>query len=117
MNRAERPGERRERLRAARRHASGYRRPTALILFDLNGPLLDPGQQKDKLQAAVRLTMANTLADDFRPFAALLEALGGTVPETMPPFPDVLGCSESPAAPTAPRDGKPIVLSANRVRA
>lgn len=61
----------------------------ALILFDLNGTLLDPGAAKDKLHAAVRLAMAHTLADDFRPFAELLEAVGDTVPETMPPFPDV----------------------------
>ncbi len=61
----------------------------ALILFDLNGTLLDPGLEKDKLQAAVRLAMIHTLADDFRPFAELLEAAGGTVPEQMPPFADV----------------------------
>jgi 2-haloacid dehalogenase len=61
----------------------------ALILFDLNGTLLDPGSHKDKLQAAVRLAMIHTLADDFRPFAELLEAAGGTVPEEMPPFTDV----------------------------
>ncbi len=61
----------------------------ALILFDLNGTLLDPGAEKDKLQAAVRLAMIHTLADDFRPFAELLEAAGGTVPTEMPPFSDV----------------------------
>lgn len=61
----------------------------ALILFDLNGTLLDPGSEQEKLQAAVRLAMAHTLADDFRPFAELLQAAGGSVPEEMPPFPDV----------------------------
>ena len=33
--------------------------------------------------------MIHTLADDFRPFDELLQAAGGTVPEEMPPFPDV----------------------------
>lgn len=61
----------------------------ALILFDLNGTLLDPGPEKDALQAAVRLAMAHTLAGDFRPFAELLEAVGGSVPDAMPAFPDV----------------------------
>ena len=61
----------------------------ALVLFDLNGTLLDPGPGKDTLRAAVRLAMAHTLAGDFRPFSELLEAVGGTVPEAMPPFPDV----------------------------
>ncbi|CAA9494216.1 MAG: hypothetical protein AVDCRST_MAG69-1516 [uncultured Solirubrobacteraceae bacterium] len=61
----------------------------ALILFDLNGTLLDPGSEQDKLQNAVRLAMAHTLADDFRPFAELLQAVGGSVPEELPHFPDV----------------------------
>lgn len=61
----------------------------ALILFDLNGTLLDPGSERDKLQGAIRLAMAHTLAGDFRPFAELLEAAGGSVPDEMPPFPDV----------------------------
>ena len=61
----------------------------ALILFDLNGTLLDPGPEKEKLHAAVRLAMAHTLAGDFRPFAELIAAVGGTVPERMPPFADV----------------------------
>ncbi len=60
-----------------------------LILFDLNGTLLDPGPEKDRLQAAVRLAMAHTLAGNFRPFAELLEAAGGSVPDAMPAFPDV----------------------------
>lgn len=61
----------------------------ALILLDLNGTLLDPGSEKEKLHAAVRLAMVHTLADDFRPLAELIEAVGGTAPERMPPFPDV----------------------------
>ncbi len=61
----------------------------ALVAFDLNGTLLDPAEQSEKLHAAVRLAMAHTLAGDFRPFAQLLEAAGGNVPERMEPFPDV----------------------------
>ncbi|MDP9386184.1 MAG: HAD hydrolase-like protein, partial [Actinomycetota bacterium] len=61
----------------------------ALVAFDLNGTLLDPAEQGEKLQVAVRLAMAHTLAGDFRPFAELLEAAGGNVPERMEPFPDV----------------------------
>lgn len=61
----------------------------ALILFDLNGTLLDPGADQDKLQAAVRLAMIHTLAGDFRPLAELIASVGGSVPEEMPPFPDV----------------------------
>ena len=61
----------------------------ALITFDLNGTLLDPGDQSDLLQDAVRLAMAHTLAGDFRPFSELLEAAGGRVPDEQPPFPDV----------------------------
>ena len=61
----------------------------ALVLFDLNGTLLDPGPETERLRAAVRLAMAHTLAGDFRPFAELLEAVGGTVPDAMPAFPDV----------------------------
>ncbi len=33
--------------------------------------------------------MAHTLVGDVRPFADLLEAAGGEVPDHMPPFPDV----------------------------
>lgn len=62
----------------------------ALVVFDLNGTLLDPGDQLPVLQQAVRLAMAHTLAEDVRPFAELLEAAGGEVPAAMPPFPDVL---------------------------
>lgn len=61
----------------------------ATITFDLNGTLLDPGEQTDLLQDAVRLAMAHTLAGDFRPFAELLEAAGGEVPDEQPPFDDV----------------------------
>ena len=61
----------------------------ALILFDLNGTLLDPGPHRSALEAAVRLAMVHTLADDFRPLAELLAAVGGTVPDEMPPFVDV----------------------------
>ncbi len=60
-----------------------------LILFNLNGTLLDPGAETDRLQAAVRLAMAHTLAGDFRPFSELLEAAGASVPEAMPAFLDV----------------------------
>lgn len=61
----------------------------ATITFDLNGTLLDPGDQADVLQRAVRLAMAHTLAGEFRPFAELLEAAGGSLPDAMPPFDDV----------------------------
>jgi 2-haloacid dehalogenase len=61
----------------------------ALVLFDLNGTLLDPGPLKATLQQAVRLAMAHTLAGDVRPFAELIEAAGGEVPQAMPAFHDV----------------------------
>jgi len=61
----------------------------ALVLFDLNGTLLDPGEQTAAFSGAVRLAMAHQLAGEMRPFAELVEAAGGTVPEAMPPFPDV----------------------------
>jgi len=61
----------------------------ATITFDLNGTLLDPGEQADALTRAVQLAMAHTLAGEFRPFAELLEAAGGSVPEAMAPFADV----------------------------
>lgn len=60
----------------------------AMILSDLNGTLLDLGSQQDKLQAAVRLAMMHSLADDFRPFTELLKGAAGAVPEEIPPFPD-----------------------------
>ena len=62
----------------------------ATITFDLNGTLLDPGEQADVLQQAVRLAMAHTLAGDFLPFAELLEAAGGEVPDELSPFADVV---------------------------
>jgi 2-haloacid dehalogenase len=61
----------------------------ATITFDLNGTLLDPGDQAEVLQRAVQLAMAHTVAGDFRPFAELLEAAGGQVPDAQPPFDDV----------------------------
>jgi 2-haloacid dehalogenase len=61
----------------------------ALVLFDLNGTLLDPSAQLPQLRGAIRLAMAHTLAGDFRPFADLLRAAGGEVPEAMPAFGDV----------------------------
>ena len=76
---------------ALRPRASGYRRGMALVLFDLNGTLLDPGPRKDLIQAAVRLAMIHQLGGEFRPLAELIEAAGGEVPESMPPFPDVAG--------------------------
>lgn len=76
----------------------------ASITFDLNGTLLDPGEQADVLQDGVRLAMAHTLADDFRPFAELLEAAGGEVPESMPPFGAVVaGLEEASAYEPYPR--------------
>lgn len=61
----------------------------ATLTFDLNGTLLDPGDQADALQQAVELAMAHTLAGDFRPFVELFEAVRGELPEAMPPFEDV----------------------------
>lgn len=60
----------------------------ALVLFDLNGTLLDPGDRLPVLDRAVQLAMAHSLAGDFRPFGSLLQAAGGP-PDEMPPFPDV----------------------------
>jgi 2-haloacid dehalogenase len=70
----------------------------ALVLFDLNGTLLDPGEHAEGLQAAVRLAMVHTLAGEFRPLAELVEAVGGRVPDAMPPFPDVPAGLEALAA-------------------
>ena len=61
----------------------------ALVLFDLNGTLLDPGPRTDVIQAGVRLAMIHQLGGEFRPLAELIEAAGGQVPDAMPPFPDV----------------------------
>jgi 2-haloacid dehalogenase len=63
----------------------------ALLLFDLNGTLLDPGAETHAIQAAVRLAMVHTMAGEFRPLAELVHAVGGEVPEEMDPFPDVPG--------------------------
>jgi 2-haloacid dehalogenase len=63
----------------------------ALVAFDLNGTLLDPGEHSGQLQRAVRLAMAHTLADDIRPFDELMVAAGGASPEAMPCFADVPG--------------------------
>jgi 2-haloacid dehalogenase len=60
----------------------------SLVLFDLNGTLLDPGKQLPVLQRAVQLAMAHTLAGDFRPFGELLQAAGGEVPDEMPAYDD-----------------------------
>src|SRR4051794_19072444 len=61
----------------------------ALVMFDLNGTLLDPGEHAEALQQAVRLAMAHTLAADFRPFAELLAAAGTGVPDAMPAYAEV----------------------------
>ena len=61
----------------------------ALVLLDLNGTLLDPGRSQEAVTAAVRRAMIHTLAGAFRPLADLLSAVGGTLPEAMPPYPDV----------------------------
>ena len=60
----------------------------ALVLFDLNGTLLDPGDSLPQLKRAVQLAMAHTLAGDFRPFGELLEAAGGDPSSDMPAFED-----------------------------
>jgi HAD superfamily hydrolase (TIGR01493 family) len=71
----------------------------SVITFDLNGTLLDPGDQADVLQRAVQMSMAHTLAGEFRPFAELIAAAGGALPDAMPPFPDVtLGLERLAAA-------------------
>ncbi len=84
----------------------------ALVTFDLNGTLLDPGDQVEALGRAVGLAMAHTLAGDFRPFSELIEAAGGEVPEAMPPFGDV------PAGLDALRDaGHRLAVITNSARA
>jgi 2-haloacid dehalogenase len=60
----------------------------ALVLFDLNGTLLDPGDELPVLQRTIQLAMAHTLAGDFRPFGELLQAAGGEVPDEMPAYED-----------------------------
>jgi HAD superfamily hydrolase (TIGR01509 family) len=63
----------------------------ALLFFDLNGTLLDPGAGSEAIQKAVRLAMIHTMAGEFRPLAELVHAVGGEVPDEMDPFPDVPG--------------------------
>jgi 2-haloacid dehalogenase len=63
----------------------------SLFLFDLNGTLLDPGENADGIQAAVRLAIVHMLAGEFRPLPDLAAALGVRIPEEMPAFPDVPG--------------------------
>ncbi len=41
----------------------------ALVLFDLNGTLLDPGPRTEGIQAGVRLAMIHTLAGTSGPWA------------------------------------------------
>jgi FMN phosphatase YigB (HAD superfamily) len=62
----------------------------ATVTFDLNGTLLDPGDQGDVLQRAIVVSMAHTLAGEFRAFSELIEASGGKIPDEQPPFGDVL---------------------------
>lgn len=61
----------------------------ATITFDLNGTLLNPGDQREVLDRAIVLSMAYTLAGEFRTFSELVEASGGRVPPEQPPFKDV----------------------------
>ena len=63
--------------------------PGGSVLFDLNRTALNPGELKPASQNAVRLATAHTLVGDVRPFAELMEASGGTVPEAMAPLPNV----------------------------
>ncbi len=83
----------------------------ALVLFDLNGTLLDPGPRKDVIQAAVRLAMIHQLGGEFRPLAELITAAGGEVPEAMPPFPDVVGALDRLAG-----DGHRLAVLTNSAR-
>jgi hypothetical protein len=76
----------------------------ALVLFDLNGTLLDPGPRKDAIQAGVRLAMIHQLGGEFRPLAELIQAAGGEVPDAMPPFPtSPRGSTGSPLTATGSR--------------
>lgn len=77
----------------------------ALVLFDLNGTLLDPAATGDPdlpaaLPLAVQLAMSHMLAGRFTPFADLLRAAlahqgasdveaSAEAARRMPPFPDV----------------------------
>jgi len=83
----------------------------ALVLFDLNGTLLDPGDRLPVLQRAVQLAMAHTLAGDFWPFGSLLEAAGGETPAEMPAFADV-----APALERLNGDGHRLAVITNSER-
>ena len=61
----------------------------ALALFDVDSTVLDLRELKLALRHAVRLATAHTPVGDVRPFAELMEASGGTVPEAMAPLPNV----------------------------
>ena len=58
-------------------------------LFDVDSTVLDLRELKLALRHAVRLATAHTPVGDVRPFAELMEASGGTVPEAMAPLPNV----------------------------
>jgi FMN phosphatase YigB (HAD superfamily) len=80
----------------------------SLFLFDLNGTLLDPGEDAEGIQAAVRLAMVHTLAGQFRPLPELVDAVGARIPEAMAPFPDV-----QPGLERLHRDGHRLVVLTN----
>ena len=84
----------------------------SLVLFDLNGTLLDPGEQLPVLQRAVQLAMAHTLAGDFRPFGELLAAAGGETPDEMPAYDDA-----EPALGRLDEAGHRLVVLTNSERA
>src|SRR5690349_9193841 len=80
----------------------------SLFLFDLNGTLLDPGEDAGAIQSAVRLAMVHMLAGQFRPLPEIAEALGLRIPEEMAPFPDV-----APGLERLRRDGHRLVVLTN----
>ena len=80
----------------------------SLFLFDLNGTLLDPGEDAEGIQAAVRLAMVHTLAGQFRSLPEIAEALGTRIPEEMAPFRDV-----PPGLQRLQRDGHRLVVLTN----
>ena len=83
----------------------------ALVSFDLNGTLLDPGARTDALDRAVELAIAHTLAGSFRSFVDFQEAAGGALPAEMPPFPDV-----TPALDALRRAGHQLAVLTNSAR-